>query len=283
MDAETTLQHRVSLETTPLAAWRKEATVLDHGAILIGRSGEAWLNVNFDRWCIGEGSVITLFPNDVVSIGSATDRFLVEMLSYDASLLREASLQLEQTVYSQLRQDRCRSASPIVSDIINNMFALLKVYFSQHDCQCTEQLVLLQLKAFFLGFYDHLLRHPAERPEETGTRRVRELFNRFMQLVEEHYRQVRDVATYASMLSITPKYLNLIVGRMTGHTAKVIIDHFVVLQLKIALQHSDKSVKEVAWAFHFSDLSFFCRYFKQHLGMTPQQFRRAAQSMTKKK
>lgn len=274
MDAEITPMHRVAMETTGLEEWGREAAVLDHGAILICRGGEAWLTANFSRWRLREGSVLTLFPNDVVSVAGATEGFQVEMLSYDAALLREASLQLEQTVYSQLRQDRCQTSSTIVTDIINGMFALLRIYFSQPDCQCTEQLVLLQLKAFFLGFYDHLRRHPDERPDETGSRRVRELFNRFMMLVEERYREVRDVGTFASMLNITPKYLNLIVGRMTGHTAKVIIDHFVVLQLKIALSRSDKSVKEIAWEFHFSDLSFFCRYFKQHIGMTPQQFRR---------
>lgn len=274
MDAEMTPLHKVALRLDDLLQWKQEPTMLDYGAILIGRQGEADMAVNFSHWHLTEGAVITLFPNDVVLVSHASEQFQVEMLTYDASLLREASLQLEQTVYSQLRQDRCRSNAPIVKDIINSMFSLLKIYFGQHDCMCTEQLVLLQLKAFFLGFYDHLRRHPAERPDETGSRRVRELFNRFMMLLEENFRETREVATYASMLHITPKYLNFIVNRMTGHTAKIIIDHFVTLQLKVALQRSEKSVKEIAWAFHFSDLSFFCRYFKQHTGMSPQQFRK---------
>lgn len=274
MDAEITPLHKVALELNDLTEWEQEPTMLDYGAILIVRRGEADMAVNFSHWHLAEDAVITLFPNDVVQVSHASEHYEVEMLTFDASLLREASLQLEQTVYSQLREDRCRTDSPIVKDIINGMFALLKIYFVQRDCQCTEQLVLLQLKAFFLGFYDHLRRHREERPEETGSRRVRELFNRFMMMLEENYRTTREVAAYASMLNITPKYLNFIVNRMTGHTAKVIIDHFVVLQLKVALQRSGKSVKEIAWAFNFSDLSFFCRYFKQHIGMTPQQFRR---------
>jgi AraC-like DNA-binding protein len=29
----------------------------------------------------------------------------------------------------------------------------------------------------------------------------------------------------------------------------------------------------MAWEYHFADASFFCRYFKKHTGMTPQQVR----------
>lgn len=36
----------------------------------------------------------------------------------------------------------------------------------------------------------------------------------------------------------------------------------------------EKSAKEIAADYRFSDFSFFCRYFKQHTGMTPQQFRK---------
>lgn len=32
-------------------------------------------------------------------------------------------------------------------------------------------------------------------------------------------------------------------------------------------------IKQIAWDYQFSDTSFLCRYFKQHTGQTPQQFR----------
>lgn len=57
----------------------------------------------------------------------------------------------------------CRTESPILTNIINNMFALLRLYFEQEGCICLEQLVTLQLKAFFLGFYDYLYRNPEEK------------------------------------------------------------------------------------------------------------------------
>lgn len=276
MDLEMTRTGSTSLQVTALRQMQSEGTVVDYGAIMICRGGTAVIHIGFSRWTLGPGAVLTLFPNDVVRIEQATADFLVEMLRYDAAILREASLQLEQTVYSLLRKDRCRQNTAVVMDIVNSMFRLLKIYFRQKECACTDALVVLQLKAFFLGFYDWITRNRELMPEEDGTRRTNEIFNLFMETLEKHYRESHDVKFYADRLHITPKYLGTIVRRKTQHTPKVIIDHYVMLQLKLTLRNSDKSVKQIAWEYNFSDVSFFCRYFRLHSGLTPQEFRRTA-------
>ncbi len=281
-----------SLLMLNLEEWQDGPQVLTYGAILICRKGKAKLNVNYKDWDLYEGAVITVFPNDVVElkvgdgkspkseigIGDCNSSqtsydFEVEMLKYNPSLLREASLQLEQTVYSSLREDRCRQDTPVVSNILNNMFALLRVYFEQSECTCISQLVLCQLKAFFIGFHEYLQRNPQYRPDEVKSYRVRELFNHFMMLMERDYKQSRDVNYYADLMNISSKYLTNIVRQVTGHTPKTIIDQYVILQLKMQLKRSTQSIKEMAWEYHFTDVSFFCRYFKKHTGLTPQQVR----------
>lgn len=260
---------------TTLSSFAKEQQMAHYGAIIICRSGKANIQVNFDDWQLFEGAVITIFPNDVIRLmpDETEEPFLVEMLQYDAAMLREASLQLEHTVYEQLRQDRCRQDSPVVTNIINNMFRLLHVYFDQVGCTCISQLVLLQLKAFFIGFHEYLQRNPRTTKSNGESPRMHEMFNRFMMLVERDYKLSRDVAYYASQMNITPKYLTLIVRQMTHETPKHIIDHYTILQLKLQLTASRQSVKEIAWEYHFNDVSFFCRYFKRHTGLTPMEIR----------
>ncbi len=285
-----------SLYVTRLEEWQHGPQVLTYGAILICRSGKAVLRVNYKDWDLFENAVITVFPNDVVELmvvksdelrGLSDEQkgmkakkqedsslFMVEMLRYSPSILREASLQLEQTVYSSLREDRCRQDTPVVTSIIDNMFSLLKVYFDQADCTCISQLVLCQLKAFFIGFHEYLQRNPQYRPDEVKSYRVRELFNHFMMLMERDFKLSRDVNFYAKQMNITSKYLSNIVRQVTGHTPKTIIDQYVILQIKMQLQRTSQSVKEIAWEYHFTDVSFFCRYFKKHTGVTPQQERK---------
>jgi len=245
---------------------------MNYGTIIICREGHAHIHVNFSHWQLLAGAVITLFPNDVVLVDEISADFVVERLVYDQALLREASLQLEHTIYQVLREDRCRNNSPVVTAIIDSMFALLRVYFNQPECTCTDRLVVLQLKSFFLGFYEYINRNPRPSDHE-GSRRMREIFNEFMHLIERHYKENRKVSFYASLLNITPKYLNNITTTITGLSSKTLIDHFVVLQLKLALENSNQSIKEIAHEYHFSDLSFFSRYFRLHTGKSPQQFR----------
>lgn len=299
--SELSSQQEASLFRSCLEEWQEEPQVLTYGAILICRKGKARLSVNYKNWELYEGAVITLFPNDVVELKVDGDckspqtengdckspqtevgdckspqtpsRFEAEILKYNPSLLREASLQLERTVYSSLREDRCRQDTPMVTNIINGMFGLLKVYFDQSECTCISQLVLCQLKAFFIGFHEYLQRNPQYRPDEVKSYRVRELFNRFMMLLERDYKISRDVNYYAEKMNISSKYLTNIVNQVTGHTPKTIIDQYVILQLKMHLKRTTQSIKEMAWEFHFADVSFFCRYFKKHTGLTPQQIR----------
>lgn len=289
--SELSSQQEASLFLSGLEEWQEGPQVLTYGAILICRKGKARLNVNYKDWELYEGAVITLFPNDVVELKvdgdckspetengdckspQTANNFQAEILKYNPSLLREASLQLEQTVYSSLRKDRCRQDTPVVTNIINGMFSLLKVYFDQSDCTCISQLVLCQLKAFFIGFHEYLQLNPQYRPDEVKSYRVRELFNRFMMLLERDYKISRDVNYYAAQMNISSKYLTNIVNQVTGHTPKTIIGQYVILQLKLHLKRSTQSIKEMAWEFHFADVSFFCRYFKKHTGLTPQQIR----------
>ena len=301
--SELSSQQEASLFRSGLEEWQDGPQVLTYGAILICRKGKARLNVNYKDWELYEGAVITLFPNDVVELKvdgdckspqtengdckspetetengdckspQTSNNFQAEILKYNPSLLREASLQLEQTVYSSLREDRCRQDTPVVTNIINGMFGLLKVYFDQSECTCISQLVLCQLKAFFIGFHEYLQRNPQYRPDEVKSYRIRELFNRFMMLLEKDYKISRDVNYYAEKMNISSKYLTNIVSQVTGHTPKTIIDQYVILQLKLHLKRSTQSIKEMAWEFHFADVSFFCRYFKKHTGLTPQQIR----------
>ena len=228
--SELSSYQEASLFRSGLEEWQEGPQVLTYGAILICRKGKAMLNVNYKDWELYEGAVITLFPNDVVELKIDGD-FEVEILKYNPSLLREASLQLEQTVYSSLREDR------------------------------------------FIGFHEYLQRNPQYRPDEVKSYRVRELFNRFMMLLEKDYKISRDVNYYAEKMNISSKYLTNIVNQVTGHTPKTIIDQYVILQLKLHLKRSTQSIKEMAWEFHFVDVSFFCRYFKKHTGLTPQQIR----------
>lgn len=100
----------------------------------------------------------------------------------------------------------------------------------------------------------------------------------FKDLLEAGYRQVKQVSSYASRLSVTKKRLNLATTRVLGRTPKSIIDERVMLEAKRLLVHSQETVKAIAYALGFEEPSNFIKYFRKHSGLTPAAFR--AQVMT---
>ncbi|WP_294632056.1 helix-turn-helix domain-containing protein [uncultured Bacteroides sp.] len=70
----------------------------------------------------------------------------------------------------------------------------------------------------------------------------------------------RDVAFYAEELCISSRYLSCITKEIGQTTAKSFIDSFLILELKVALQSTDLSLKEIAEKYRFPGQSFFGRF-----------------------
>ena len=102
------------------------------------------------------------------------------------------------------------------------------------------------------------------------------LFQRFITMLNRPENTDREVNAYAKRLLITPKYLSSICKEKSGRTALDWITEATVRNIKYYLLHTELSVKEIAYKMDFPDVSFFCKYTKKHLGMTPLEFRKAA-------
>jgi AraC-like DNA-binding protein len=105
--------------------------------------------------------------------------------------------------------------------------------------------------------------------------RKENLVKNFTLLVQKQFRLLRNVNKYAAQLNITPKYLTETVKEITGKTAGEIIDDFVLLEAKLLLDNPVLSIAEIADELHFSDQSFFGKYFKRHTGLSPKEYRRS--------
>lgn len=101
------------------------------------------------------------------------------------------------------------------------------------------------------------------------------VFTRFLRLVQDNCKRERRVSWYAQQLSITPKYLSLVVKRISGRTAVEWIESYVTLELRVELKNSTKSIKEIAEDMNFPNQSFLGKYFREHVGMTPSKYRKS--------
>ena len=108
----------------------------------------------------------------------------------------------------------------------------------------------------------------ASRIREAATRSTI-LANHFKRLVEQRFIEERSVARYAEMLYISPKHLTDVVKEVLGRTPREVIDHTLLLEAKVLLGSTSKTVSEIAHELHFADQSHFGKFIKQHTGLTP--------------
>lgn len=85
----------------------------------------------------------------------------------------------------------------------------------------------------------------------------------------------KTVSEYADYLSVTPNHLLKCVKNTTGKTAHELLDEMRILESKVLLKQTDKSISEIADAIGKEDPSDFSRFFKLKTGQTPNQYRKA--------
>ena len=64
-----------------------------------------------------------------------------------------------------------------------------------------------------------------------------------------------------------------VVKEVSGRTALDWINDVTMQQIKFQLKTSDSSIKEIADRFNFPNQSFFGKYVKKHLGVSPAKYR----------
>ncbi|MGM9809970.1 MAG: helix-turn-helix domain-containing protein [Paludibacteraceae bacterium] len=99
------------------------------------------------------------------------------------------------------------------------------------------------------------------------------LFKSFMQLLSRYAATQREVAWYAQQILITPKHLTMVCKRVSQRTAGDWITDYTLKHIRYYLFHTTMSIKEIAFQMNFSDVSFFCKYVRRHLGSSPQRLR----------
>lgn len=113
--------------------------------------------------------------------------------------------------------------------------------------------------------------------QQTADQRLKRgdiIFTRFIKMVEEYCGRERRVSWYAGQLGITPKYLSETVKEVSRRTPNEWIDNYVIVELRVLLKNTTKSIKQITEEMHFPNQSFLGKYFKEHVGVSPSEYRK---------
>jgi len=101
-----------------------------------------------------------------------------------------------------------------------------------------------------------------------------ELVKSFESLIDKHFYEYRFPKEYAKVLLVTPNYLNALCQKIKKKSAGDMIRDRILIECKRLLIHTNLSASEIAYQLNFKDNSYFSRFFKKHIGVAPDEFRR---------
>jgi AraC family transcriptional activator of pobA len=104
------------------------------------------------------------------------------------------------------------------------------------------------------------------------------LLRSFQKLIEKNYTSIKLPKEYAELLYITPNHLNALCNDVLGIPAGEVIRNRIALEAKRLLINNDLTVQEIAGQLNFADNSYFTKFFKKQVGITPEEFRKTTNS-----
>lgn len=148
--------------------------------------------------------------------------------------------------------------------------AKLKDTQQRYRSEIMESLFSALIYEMLSDIHRHLTPTADPDDQKSSSRRV---FGRFLEALSADGGRHRSLSYYADLLCYSPKYVSAVVKQSSGRTALDWINEYTMQHIKHELKHSNQSMKEIAEMFEFPNQSFFGKYVKAHLGMSPAKYR----------
>lgn len=115
-------------------------------------------------------------------------------------------------------------------------------------------------------------RNPILAPSQNEGR-YRTMVARLRERIEQRFRLREPVASHAAALGTSETALRVACARVAGLAPATMLNQRTVLEARRSLIFSDLSISEVAYSLGFEDAAYFSRFFKEHTGQTPRDYR----------
>ena len=172
-------------------------------------------------------------------------------------------------------------ANPVITmnqdevDLMLKYYELLVFKMDHPEMNFARETMRDIIRCFAYDLLSNITKHFSQSDGDDMLRQSDRIFRKFMLLLAENSNVNRSVKSYADELCVSPKYLTSVCRKHSDSTASELIATSVMSRVKQLLLYSDLSIKEVAGEMGFDNLSFFGKYVKKHLGLSPNQYRKA--------
>ena len=234
--------------------------------------GEIEASVNLNHITVNKNDIITLMPGSIFQINDLNGDLKIYFVGFSSKYVEnndKAKILLD-AIYSTLGKPKI-SLSDEGAMMTEKYFKLLIDIYEMSD----EKLKLEIADNIFADTHKgiSLIYKKKTDNENITSSKSEQLCKAFTQLVMQHYKDNRNVAWYAEKLGITHAHLCSIIKQSTGKTCADIISSMVIMDAKSQLKSTHQSIQAISDSLNFANMSFFGKYFKRHVGMSPLEYR----------
>lgn len=237
---------------------------------ILMKCGTCQADINLLSYQIKGPCIVNIRSTQILQLSSVSKDFDSSFIVMSKSFCDKLFLMLQDCrVYPTAAGNQ---VVPVPSELLPgfiDFYRHINTIFKDTDNPYIYQAMVLAISSFFLesGYKCYL---PLMEDLPYGNNRI---LDKFMSLVQQNFKNERFLEFYADRLQITPKHLSRTVKALTGSTAVEWIERYVILEAKVLLKSTNLNIQQISDELNFPSQSFFGKYFKKKVGLSPKDFR----------
>ena len=262
---------------------------IDHGIIIICTAGVAQFEYDGQTIQLNKNDLFLYMAHSVVEKFMSSPDFDCREIWFSRGVMWNMNMFTKSSLSDLLPLKH--NPKVILSD---TDFAMFDSYYQQLSYHMHNSSVVLypdivrSIVSTFLLETLSVLRRDGEQvvtdhTQESSGIHGKKLAERFLQLVEQSDGRIRRVDEFAKMLHVTPKYLSKLLMETMKRRPSVMVHFYTLKAIENRLRFTDMTMQQISNDLNFPNASFFGKYFKEHTGMTPMEYRTKYQNNQEEK
>lgn len=237
--------------------------------VLAVQKGSGIHEIDFQQYEVHNHSIFILRPGQVhrLELTADTIGFLME---FDLSFYQPKNTIKEHRWKKAASKNYCEVEAARFEKLLTHLTTIFQEYTEKQEGY--SEAIKANLDLFLIEYIRQSHNPGSITKSENGY--IQERFEELVRLLETNIVDIKNVAQYADLLSLSPYQLNSITKSSVGKTVSDLIDEQIILEAKRHLLATPQQVKEVADHLGYEDPSYFIRFFKKHTGLSPDAFRK---------
>lgn len=234
--------------------------------------GSVKFSVNFRDFVASENSCLIVTEGTIVENVLFEEGSRIIFLAFSQKELSGPNVPSQRNLYRfYALQVAIVKLLPLHLEMMKTAYDMLRTVMSDPSFGVNREGTAFSCLALMANI---IMQVSANQPELSNkTTRRDEIVARFLQCVADNYRTHRELSFYANQLCLSLKYMSHVVFEQTGRHPTQWIKDYVILDAKTMLRSRRYTVQQVADELNFPNQSFFGKYFKEAVGVSPKKWK----------